>query len=152
MNIKSIIAIVLTGIAMQACASGSVPMNDNMTFSVQPASVTSQPNWSKKSVPSSGKSLYVQPKVVLAKSDIVNAIAQKDSLGQPMVILQLTPMARLQLQAATQSANDHSLAVLVNDYVVSIIDGSHSANSASIAILNLPSMELATYIAQHLSN
>lgn len=152
MNIKSVIAVVLTGIVMQACASSSVPMNDNMTFSVQAASVNSQPKWSKKTVASSAKSLYVQPKVVLAKSDIVKATAQKDALGSPMVIIQLTPMGRLQLQAATQSANDHSLAVLVNDYVVSVIDGSHSANGASLAILNLPSMELAAYIAQHLSN
>lgn len=152
MGIKNLTAIVFISMMMQACASNTVPMNENMTFSVQAASVSSQAGWSKKSMSTSDRSLYVQPKVVLSKKDILKATAQKDALGHPMVIIQLTSMARLQLQAATQSASDHTLAVIVNDYVVSLIDGTHSANGASLAILNLASMELANYIAQHLSN
>lgn len=151
MKYVSVIAVLMTSVMMQACASGSVPMDDNMQFTVQSASTTAQSGWSKKSIAETDQSLYVSPKVVLSKRDIVKAVAQKDVLGDPMVIIQLTPIARLQLQSATQNAAFSTLAVIVNGYVVSVIDASHMANGASVAIQHIRSMVLAQYIADHFS-
>lgn len=147
----SLITLILSvSVMMQACASGNVPLDNNMHFSVQAASAVSKAGWSKKTVSGSDQSLYVESKIILDRSDIVKATAQKDALGKPMVIIQLSPMARLKIQAAAQNAHEQSLAVLVNDYIVSIIDGTHPVNGPSIGILNLPSMEVADYIAAHL--
>lgn len=136
---------------LQSCATGQVAFTEKISFSVYAASQTPRAQWQKKQKGQTKETIYVDTKAILTEQDVRVATAKQDALLRPMVILELTPIGQLKLQAATKQLNTKQLAVVVNQEVISVIDATQTSTGKNVALLQLSSDAVAQYLQKQLT-